>query len=428
MSAATLTALDHESNSTQHEPAPSKSQSKTRRRAGASKRRSSGDRRDHGSGTLYPVTNAKGEQWWFGRWHNGNSRPNRKIALIRKRGSSEGLTQTEAEKRLREMMDAEQPKPVGADVTIADGGQRLLRSLKIKGLKPTTLDTYGSLLKTHIQPPPFGDLPMHEVSPDDVEDLLALMRGNQKAAKTILNVYKLLSQLFVFGIKKGWCVENPCKLVEAPLVRRSKEIRFLSQVELSALLRAVDPDKGLFGSTDRALYLTAAMSGLRQGELLALRWRDVDWEASRIRVRRNYVRGHWVTPKSTAGSRAVPLIDMVAGELDRHFKRSVYQGDDELVFAHPEKGTVLGHRALSERFKKALKAAGVRPVRFHDLRHTFGTCIAAEGKVAPRTLQEWMGHGDLKTTMIYLDYVPRKNESEIAGEAFSEVTLGVTTP
>ena len=426
MSTATRTAPEQESKIAQPEPTTSESQSKPRRRTGASKRRSSGNRRDHGSGTLYPVTNAKGEEWWFGRWHNGKSRPNRKIALVRKRGSKEGLTQTEAEKRLRKLMDAEPAKPASADVTIIDGGKRLVRSLKVTGLKPTTLGTYESLLKTHIQPPPLGDLPAHEVSSDDVEKLLARMHDEEKAAKTILNVYKLLSQLFTFGIKKGWCVENPCTLVTAPVVQRSKEIRFLSQVELSALLRAVDPDKGRFGSTDRALYLTAAMSGLRQGELLALRWRDIDWEAGRIRVRRNYVRGHWVTPKSTAGSRAVPLIDTVAGELDRHFKRSAYQGDDDLVFPHPEKGTVLGHRALSERFKKALKLAGLRPVRFHDLRHTFGTLHAANPDVSPRMLQEWMGHSDLKTTMIYLDYVPRKNESQIAGGSFSEVVLATT--
>jgi integrase len=423
MSAATLTAPEQESPSTQQELAPSKSQSKTRRRAGTSKSRGSGNRRGHGSGTLYPVTNAKGEQWWFGRWHNGKSRPNRKIALVRKRGSKEGLTQTEAEKRLRELMDAEQPKPIGGELSIIEGGRRLLRVLTVRGLKPTTLGTYGSLLNTHIQPPPFGALLLHESDADDVEDLLARMRSEGKAAKTILNVYKLLSQLFAFGIKKGWCAENPCKAVEPPLVPRSKEIRFLDQVELSALLRAVDLEKGLFGSTDRALYLTAAMSGLRQGELLALRWRDVDWEASRIRVRRNYVRGHWVTPKSTAGSRAVPLVDMVAGELDRHFKRSAYQGDDDLVFAHPKKGTVLCHSALTARFKKTLRSAGLRAIRFHDLRHTFGTLHAANGEVTPRMLQEWMGHSDLKTTMIYLDYVPRKNESQVAGESFAEVTL-----
>ncbi len=421
MSAATLTAPERESTSTRRGPAASGGQTKKRRRAGTSKRRSLGDRRDHGSGTLYPVTNAKGEQWWFGRWHNGKSRPNRKIGLVRTRGSREGLTQTEAEKRLREMMDAEQPKPAGAEVTIADGGERLLHALEAKGRKPTTLSTYSSTLKTHIQPPPLGDLPLHEVSPDDVEELLARMRRDEKAPKTIANTFKLLNQIFVFGKRKRWCRENPCELVDPPVVEPSTDIRFLSQAELGALLRAVDPEKGLFGHTDRALYLTAAMSGLRQGELLALRWRDVDWEASKIRVRRNYVRGHWVTPKSTSGSRAVPLADQVAGELDRHFKRSAYQGDDDLVFAHPEKGTVLCHSALSKRFKKALKAAGVRPVRFHDLRHTFGTCIAAEGKVAPRTLQEWMGHGDLKTTMIYLGYAPRKDESQILGECFSEV-------
>jgi integrase len=425
MSTATMEREGQGTSQTQE--AAAGSPSKPQRRAGASTRRSMGSRRDHGSGTLYPVTDARGEKWWFGRWHNGKSRPNRKIGRVRKRGNKEGLTQTEAEKRLREMMDAEPPPPE-TENTVSDASERLLRALKVKGLKPTTLATYGSLFKTHIQPPPFGDLLLHEASADDVEELLARMRSEEKATKTIANVYKLLSQLFTFAVKKGWCAKNPCTSVEAPLVRQSKEIRFLSQVELSALLGAVDLEKGLFGRTDRALYLTAAMSGLRQGELLALRWRDVDWGASRIRVRRNYVRGHWVTPKSTAGSRAVPLIDMVAGELDRHFQRSAYQGDDELVFGHPEKGTVLCHSALTKRFKKALKAAGVRPVRFHDLRHTFGTCIAAEGKVAPRTLQEWMGHGDLKTTMIYLDYVPRKNESEIAGEAFSEVTLGVTTP
>ena len=63
----------------------------------------------------------------------------------------------------------------------------------------------------------------------------------------------------------------------------------------------------------------------------------------------------------------------------------------------------------------------MRPVRFHDLRHTFGTAIAA--RVPLRMLQEWMGHGDLKTTMIYLGYAPRKDESQILGECFSEVTL-----
>ncbi len=242
MSAATL-ERERQTTSTTHEPTAEGTSTKKCRRAGASTRRSMGTRRDHGSGTLYPVTDTKGEKWWFGRWHNGKSRPNRKIGLVRKRGSKTGLTQTEAEKRLREMMDAEPPPPE-IENTVIDASERLLRALKVKGLKPTTLATYGSLFKTHVQPPPFGELLLHEASADDVEELLARMRNEEKAAKTIANVYKLVSQLFTFAIKKGWCTKHPCTSVEAPRVPQSKEIRFLSQAELSALLQAVHPEKG----------------------------------------------------------------------------------------------------------------------------------------------------------------------------------------
>jgi integrase len=73
---------------------------------------------------------------------------------------------------------------------------------------------------------------------------------------------------------------------------------------------------------------------------------------------------------------------------------------------------------LGQRFKKALKAAGVREVRFNDLRHTFGTRVAAAG-VPMRTLQEWMGHRDFRTTLIYADYSPGEREGEMVDDAFS---------
>jgi hypothetical protein len=136
--------------------------------------------------------------------------------------------------------------------------------------------------------------------------------------------------------------------------------------------------------------LTAAMSGLRQGELLALRWMEIDWLAQRIRVRRNFVRGQFGTPKSKRSSRSVPLADVVASELDALFKASAYTADEDLVFGHPHTGRPLDRSLLLKRFKRALKRAGVREVRSHDLRHTFGTRMAAAG-VPMRTLQEWMG-------------------------------------
>jgi integrase len=81
-----------------------------------------------------------------------------------------------------------------------------------------------------------------------------------------------------------------------------------------------------------ALILTAAMTGLRQGELLALRWRDVDWISGRVRVRKNFVLGEYGTPKSKRSARSVPLAPDVAGELDRLFNGSTRRGEGDLVF------------------------------------------------------------------------------------------------
>ncbi len=165
------------------------------------------------------------------------------------------------------------------------------------------------------------------------------------------------------------------------------------------------------------MYLAAAMTGMRQGELIALRWMDVDWIARRIRVRRNYVRGEFGTPKSKRSTRSIPLADVLGGALDRLYQDTRWKQDDDLVFAHPHTGKPIDRSRLLKRFKAALKRAGVRPVRFHDLRHTFGTRMAAAG-VPMRTLQEWMGHRDFKTTLIYADYAPSAGEVDLVNLAF----------
>jgi integrase len=154
-------------------------------------------------------------------------------------------------------------------------------------------------------------------------------------------------------------------VVDRPRLERSDEIRFLDQPELEALLRAT-PDL-----TDQALFLAAAMTGLRQGELLALPWMDIDWTAAKIRVRRNYVRGHWTTPSRAAPPARCRWQTGWPGSLSCTSSAPAYQHDEHLVFCHPAKGTVLDPSKLVRRFKAALKQAGVRAVRFHDLRHTF---------------------------------------------------------
>jgi integrase len=96
----------------------------------------------------------------------------------------------------------------------------------------------------------------------------------------------------------------------------------------------------------------------------------------------------------------VPLPTRVAGELRQLRRRSSFSGERALVFASPLSGGPLNHASLLRRFRAALKSAGVRRVRFHDFRHTFGTRMAASTEVSMRKIQEWMGHRDYRTTLI----------------------------
>ena len=185
-----------------------------------------------------------------------------------------------------------------------------------------------------------------------------------------------------------------------------------------ALVRAADSDP------DGAIFLTAAFTGLRMGELLALRWRDVDFAGNAIRVRASYYAGHLTTPKS-GKVRAVPMAPDVASALAQLSRREHWVGDDDLVFIGAS-GSYLDGSALRRRYKVALDRAGLRRLRFHDLRHTFGTRMIAKADI--RRVQEWMGHADIQTTMRYLHYAPRSEDAALVAEAFRLETRAESTP
>jgi integrase len=372
-------------------------------------------RRSRGTGSLSVRRDAAGAEPWYGQWWAGDRRVTRQLGPKRERGTRNGLTRAQAERELQRQIDQHVPIAADRSAGVAEVGERLIAHLASLGRKRSTVEEYGSYLRVHLAPF-FGERPVNRIGTAEVEGFIAAKRREGKAAKSILNYLGLLHSIFAFAEKRGLVVGNPVKLVDKPSRQASDpDIRFLDEAELEALLGAVEAD--VRGPTEYALFLTAAMAGLRQGELLGLRWRDIDWPAARIRVRQSYVRGEFGAPKSRRSSRSVPLADRVAGELERHFQRSEFQADDDLVFCHPETGRPLDRSRLTKRFKATAKRAGIRPVRFHDLRHTFGTRMAAAG-VALRTLQEWMGHRDFKTTLIYADYQPSAEEAALVNRAF----------
>ena len=141
-------------------------------------------------------------------------------------------------------------------------------------------------------------------------------------------------------------------------------------------------------------------------------------------MRNAWVRGeHSGEGKSDLSTRrSVPMADRLTRELDRWSQRTLYGADDDLVLAHPQSGRPLDRSKLTRQFKAACADAGVHRVRFHDLRHTFATRLAASGQPM-RTIQEFLGHADSKTTQIYAHYAPSAHEVEMVNAAFAEETV-----
>jgi integrase len=238
------------------------------------------------------------------------------------------LTRTQAEAELRRLIGSVDQAAVQRErVTIEEVGELFLANVRAKGRKPATIEVYSSTIRVHLAPF-FAARTLDRIGRREIEAFIAHMGRTGRSSKTTLNALGILHSIFEYARREGWVTANPCTLVDKPRAAEGDpDIRFLEPEEIEALLRGV-PDDDL-GRVERRMYLAATMTGMRQGELLALRWRDIDWPARRVRVRRNYVRGEFGTPKSKRSSRSVPLADRLAGELDRLHQETAYRHDDE---------------------------------------------------------------------------------------------------
>jgi integrase len=215
------------------------------------------------------------------------------------------------------------------------------------------------------------------------------------------------------AVREGWVTRNvgSAELVDRPTIRYSGEFDAFDREELEALARAAETEQ------DAALFLTAAMTGLRLGELLALRWRDVDFAGQRVHVRRSYSQHARAEKAPKSGKvRSVPLVPDLVAPLDRLSRREHFTGDDDLVFVGPT-GEHVPYASLRRRYQAALERAGLRPIRFHDLRHIFGT--TAVQAFAQSDVQAMMGHAHGSTTERYLHHRPRAGDAARLSRAFA---------
>jgi integrase len=283
-------------------------------------------------------------------------------------------------------------------------------SLMAKPRKRTTLTDYRSTIKNHLRPY-FGSEDLGGLShqPEAFERYAAEKLSAGLAPKSVHNHLSLLGLIFRQAVRWRWVNENPLELVEPPPIHEP-EVETLSQTEIARLLAAyrqlaveVGPDEAWWYETARRLTVLALSTGLRRGELLGLRWMDVELLEHRLHVRQAFVKGEMTTPKSRAGRRTLPLGSVAVGALEEQFRASRYQEPESIVFCHDALGTPLDPTKLTAYARKAFKAAAIdkrfRP--WHGLRHTALTETAAAG-VPPIFVQAKAGHAQGSTTERYL--------------------------
>ena len=268
--------------------------------------------------------------------------------------------------------------------------------LERPNLRPSTVARYEALARLHLVPT-FGKLDVGDINDAHVRRWRKTLLDNGVGPVTLAKAYRLLKAIMGTAVSDGLTKRNPCNIKGAS-VERSPERPVLSIGEVFALADAID-------ARYKALVLLATFANLRWGEAVALRRKDLDLEAGTVRVERVLVEVsgrplHFGPPKTEAGVRTLPIPKVVLGAVKEHVERFAQDGDEGLVFVG-EKGAMLRRPNFRRNWLRALDKAGLKGVRFHDLRHTGNTLAAIAGATLPE-LKQRMGHASDRAAMIYL--------------------------
>ncbi len=367
------------------------------------------------SGHVYKVERETGPVWYAKYRPGDGTQVKKKIGPAwthRGRPADGYFTKTTAkawlDDELAKARSGESPRLNRTGVPFREANAEYLRyAANERAVKPSTLSGYENMGRVLVGE--FGDEPIENFSDEFFERWKgSFQRRRNLSNRTMQKYLRFLGAIFKRAMKVYGLRWNPMETVELPRLQRSAGIDVLDPDEIASLVAAAE------NRQDGTLYLVGAFTGLRLGELRGLRWGDVDFDGETIRVRRNWTHGQEGTPKS-GRDRAVPMFAEVADALAALRQRERLTGDHDLVFCDGI-GRHLGYKSLKRRYKDSLERASLRPLRFHDLRHTFGT--RAIRVADPREVMEWMGHADIQTTQKYLAYKPRAGAASRLRRAF----------
>lgn len=329
----------------------------------------------------------------------------------RQRKSYYGATRQEVAARLaaavRDLQQGKRPSP--ETEKLGDFLQRWLEDTARHSIRASTHERYSRMMRLHILPE-LGHLKLARVSAGDLDACYTRLLDKGLSAKTVRLGHAIVHRALSHALRRGAVASNVAAIATVPTAPR-REYSTLTPEEAGRLLKAAMSDR-LY-----ALYSLALNTGMRQAEILGLRWSDIDLAGAVLHVRQQVYRlkGEWVftEPKTAAGRRTISLSGACVEALrerrlaqNKERLRAQTWEDLDLVFSTTTGTPTEKGNLLRRSFQPLLERAGLRPMRFHDLRHVCASLLLAAG-TNPKVVQERLGHSSIAVTMdIYSHTLP----------------------
>lgn len=297
-------------------------------------------------------------------------------------------------------------------------------------VRERTYQTYQQIVRDLL--PVLGQIALQKLTSWDLQDLYEQKRRQQVAASTIAKIHRVLHHALDDAVKLGHALRNVSEFVELPPIKKQERVTQALTFEQARTLLAAVKDDPL-----RALYVLALTTGLRQGELLALKWSDLDLTYGTLQVQRTLIRvakGQAIvdTPKSPTSRRCIRLPPLAIEALTHHqhqqqfthHKGNCSKRAPEWIFCDEQGIPLRATSMVRQSFQPLLARAGLPRIRFHDLRHSTATLLFTLG-IHPKIVQELLGHSQIFVTLdIYSHIVPTLQEE--AMRRFNEALLDVS--
>ena len=307
----------------------------------------------------------------------------------------------------------------GSKITFATFSEKWLKEYVAVRCRPSTESLYRSLLETHILPR-LGTLRLSKVTGSTLRSFYDRLEAEGRSPRMRQMIHARLHTLFAVAVRWQYISNNPCAAIEPPRAPKP-ETHPLSSEQCASLIECSKE------VPNGCLYEIAIACGLRQGELLALRWVDVDWEGRTLSINHTLqeVSGKLVLqePKTNSSRRSVAMPLSVTQSLRNHRKKCIEAHlVNDYVFCDSFGGPLRKSNLIRRSFKPLLKRAGLPDMRFHDLRHTCATLQLRLG-TNPKVVQEMLGHSRIATTLDTYSHVTPSMQRE-AAEAMDALLRG----